>query len=220
MKIERRFFCHVCHAPSPGFMIPCNNCRDKILHGSEEQCCLCARSLAGSDNPCPACRSRNMLIDGMHALGGWNGPLREWLSELKYGGDSRMAEWLSGELACLYRKYWEGLTIVPVPPRFKRLFDSGIDPVGLLASGMKKENLPVRKYLYRQGRKTQKSLARKDRLGGEHLKYRLKRNIRLTYGDFVLLDDISTTGATLNVCAGILKKAGASSVFALVVCKD
>jgi len=191
-----------------------------MLDTTHEQCSFCALNLAGSDNPCPSCRSQSLQIDGMHALGGWKGPLREWLSELKYGGDSRMALWLSAELVSLYRSYWAGLTLIPVPPRFKRLFDSGIDPVGLLASGMRKENVPVENLLYRQGRKTQKSLARKDRLEGEHLKYRLKRNIRLKDGEYVILDDISTTGATLNVCAGILKKAGASRVFGLVVCKD
>jgi len=131
-----------------------------------------------------------------------------------------MSEWLSGELISIYQRYWDGFTLVPVPPRLKRLFDSGIDPVGLLASGMNNVNVPVENLLYRQGRETQKSLSRKDRLEGEHLKYRLKRNVRSPVGDYVILDDISTTGATLNTCAEILKKAGASRVFGLVVCKD
>jgi ComF family protein len=217
---KEHFFCPVCHNRAQEFMTPCSSCRDKILQENHEKCLLCARSLAGSDNPCPDCRIRNTAIDGIRALGMWHGPLREWLSELKYGGDSRMAGWLAGELSALYRMYWDGLTIVPVPPRFRRLFENGIDPVGLLARGLKKENVPVEHLLYRKGRGTQKSLSRNERIAGSHLKYRLKRKNGIQGVAYVILDDISTTGATLNACAEILKAAGATGVFGLVVCKD
>jgi len=218
--MKELFFCPVCHNRVGEFMEPCASCREKMLQVNQKQCRLCARNLAGSDDPCPDCRNRSTCIDGMLALGSWQGPLREWLSELKYGGDSRMAGWLSEELSVIYRRHWDGLPLIPVPPRFKRLFENGIDPVGLLASGMKKLNVPVENLLYRRGRGTQKTLSRKDRIAGGHLKYRLKGRKVINDGAYVILDDISTTGATLNVCAEILKEAGASEVYGLVVCKD
>ena len=201
-------------------MRPCAVCGETITRNSLETCYFCAQDLAGSDNPCLVCRENPPDIDGMKSLGGWYGPLREWLSQLKYGGDTRMAEWLSEKLSEIWKKNWDGIPIVPVPPRFKRIFINGIDPVGLLASGMKENNIPVCKLLKRHGNRTQKSLGRIERLDGSTLKYSLKKNININKGSYVLLDDVSTTGATMNVCAKLLKSAGAEQVFGLVVCKD
>ncbi len=131
-----------------------------------------------------------------------------------------MAEWLSEKLFELWTQNWEGIPIVPVPPRFKRIFTNGIDPVGLLASGMQKYKVPVLSLLRRHGSKTQKSLGRVERLNGSTLKYSIKNNTHITGDSYVLLDDVSTTGATMNVCAKLLKSAGALQVFGLLICKD
>ena len=218
--ILKEYSCPVCHKSASGFMRPCSTCEDTIFRSSLETCSFCAQDLAGSDNPCLVCRDYQPDVDGMKAIGGWYGPLREWLSQLKYGGDTRMAEWLSEKLYDLWQQNWEELPVVPVPPRFKRIFKNGIDPVGLLASGMKKHNVPVLRLLRRHGNSTQKALGRAERLNGSTLKYSLKTNIYIKKGSYVLLDDVSTTGATMNICAKLLKSAGAGQVFGLVVCKD
>ncbi|MCK5249966.1 MAG: ComF family protein [Spirochaetaceae bacterium] len=156
----------------------------------------------------------------MNTIGPWTGPLREWLSALKYGGDTRMADWLSEILAEIWSENWSGVHLVPVPPRPARIFRSGIDPVGLLALGMRKRGIPVNRLLRRRGNRTQKNLSRRERLEEGALKYEIRLNARINQKEYVLLDDVSTTGTTLNVCARILKSAGAERVYGLVVCKD
>ena len=47
--------------------------------------------------------------------------------------------------------------------------------------------------------------------------FEVRRKNRLAGRDICLVDDIKTTGATLNECAKVLKQAGASRVFALVL---
>jgi ComF family protein len=183
-------------------------------------CSLCGLDLAGCRDPCTGCRNADFSLDALEALGAWYGPLREWLSELKYGGDSRMADWLSGKLYNLWQSNWKGLTVVPVPPRAIRLFRNGYDPLGLIAAGMKKRGVPVVSLLRRIGNQTQKSLKREDRLKENSLKYVLRNHIRIDQKAYVLLDDVSTTGATLNYCAEVLKNAGVEKVFGIVVCKD
>ncbi len=220
LMIIQEYTCPVCSNPVSSFMRPCSSCEEKIFRSRFETCRFCAQDLAGSDSPCLVCRENQPDIDGMKAIGSWNGPLREWLSQFKYGGDTRMAEWLSEKLFALWKMEWEGIPLVPVPPRFKRIFTNGIDPVGLLASGMQKYNVPVLRLLRRHGNKTQKSLGRIERLNGSTLKYSIKKNISITKCSYVLLDDVSTTGSTMNVCAKLLKSAGASQVFGLLICKD
>jgi predicted amidophosphoribosyltransferase len=85
---------------------------------------------------------------------------------------------------------------------------------------MESRGVPVRRILLRRGGTAQKSLNRGERLKGGALRYGMRGNIRTVSGDVVLLDDVTTTGATLNVCAGTLRRFGAERVFALVVCRD
>lgn len=218
--ISMIYLCPVCSRPSTGYMRPCDTCGNEILNHSDTKCSLCAIDLAGCDDPCPACRTDTPQIDRMNAVGPWTGPLREWLSALKYGGDTRMAEWLSEKLAEKWKAEWDGIYLVPVPPRPARIFRSGIDPVWLLALGMRRRGIPVARLLRRKGKRTQKNLSRLDRLEEGALKYEIRRSARITQKEYVLLDDVSTTGTTLNVCARILKSAGAERVCGLVVCKD
>ncbi len=201
-------------------MRPCIKCEGRMDNSSYGTCSLCAIDLAGCDDPCPSCRSDEPVVDGLKALGPWNGPLREWLSILKYGGDTRMALWLSEKLTEICNENWDGISLVPIPPRPARLFKNGIDPVGILVNGMRKNGIPVTRLLKRRGNRTQKSLSRSERMQEGALKYELRYKSRVINKEYVLVDDVSTTGTTLNVCARILKTAGAARVYGIVVCKD
>lgn len=212
--------CPICGKPSTTYLEPCQICREDILRSTGASCTRCAADLAGSDNPCPACRSETRVLDGLKALGPWRGKLRELVSAMKYGGDSRLAVWLSFELTQIWLETWPGLTLVPVPPRPVRLFRNGFDPVTELVRRMKQRGVPVAKLLMRRGSQTQKSLNREDRKLALNLDYRLKEGRDVTENAVVLFDDISTTGTTLEICAQLLKNAGVQSVFGLIICKD
>ena len=212
--------CPICGKTAVSFLTPCAECSQKIEKASFPVCSLCAVDLAGSDNPCPDCRPEQTVLDGLTVLGSWRGPLREWLSELKYGGDSRMADWLAEQLTIIWREKWSRIPIVPVPPRPSRIFRNGIDPVGLILKGMGRRGVPIKRLLVRRGNRTQKSLNRRDRKLAVNLDYRIKRNVTINDRSYILFDDVTTTGTTLTVCAQLLKSAGAAQVHGFVVCKD
>ena len=155
----------------------------------------------------------------MSALGPWSGPLREWLSILKYGGDARLARWLIERLVAVREAQWPGVPIVPVPSRAATIRRRGYDAVSLIARGMKLAGVPVRHLLIRKGRATQKGLDRRERIRGERLQFELKRDRRLPEA-VILLDDVATTGATLEFCASVLKASGVKRIHALIVCRD
>jgi predicted amidophosphoribosyltransferase len=212
--------CPGCGGTGGEFMRPCPECDKKMRYRAEESCSLCSADLAGSDDPCPVCRSGVQFLDGIKAVGPWSGILRDWLSSLKYGGDSRIAAYLADLLVLRWKEEWQGIPVVPVPPRLARIFQTGIDPVGLLAKSMKAKKVPVDRLLVRLRGRSQKTLSRQERLSGKALRFRLKSRLSQIAGDYVILDDVTTTGMTLNFCADILKASGAGRVFGLVVCRD
>jgi competence protein ComFC len=183
-------------------------------------CSICAADLAGADDPCPNCRDGDTSIDGVTALGYWSGPLREWLSGLKYGGDSRLSYWLAECLVSIWKNTYPGLTVVPVPPRRAKLHFGGCDPVGLIVRRMGVSSVPVGRYLKRRGNKAQKNMTREERLEGSALNYYVKKGHGHIPRDLVLLDDVMTTGTTLRSCAAVLKERGAVHVYGMVVCRD
>ena len=118
--------------------------------------------------------------------------------------------------------------IVPVPPRPGKIKDSGWDQIEHLLKRLKKNPgcLSVMRCLGRKKSKAQKQLSRAERL--ENLKGRifLKNNFasKISGGSsvqaFILIDDVITTGSTIEECAAVLKKAGAKKVYGICLFYD
>ncbi len=200
--------------------MPCQTCSRMMKHSFNSNCSSCSADLAGADNPCPDCRriAEQSSLDGLSSIGPWMGPLREWLSLLKYGGDVRLVQWLVIEFFNMWTLSGCNLPVVPVPPRYGRIHHEGRYIVYLIADRLEKHGIPVQKILCREDKMAQKDLNREERLAGMRLNYRVKKSRRI-HGSYILLDDVSTTGSTLSRCASVLKNAGAADVFAMVVCR-
>lgn len=110
----------------------------------------------------------------------------------------------------------EELFLVPVPPRPKKLVKKGWDQINDLADILSKK-YKVLKILERTGEGEQKKLSKQERLGTQEVAYRLKENVSQIPESVILLDDVVTTGATLEKCAGILKENGVKKVTAIAL---
>jgi predicted amidophosphoribosyltransferase len=99
---------------------------------------------------------------------------------------------------------------IPVPPRAGKLKTAGWDQVELIARTLEKlYHVPVLRCLKRLASKTQKELGKSERMTN------LKGRIVCRGGapeEAVIVDDVFTTGATMNVCAEALKEAGVRKV--------
>jgi len=124
--------------------------------------------------------------------------------------------------------------IVPVPPRQGKIKETGWDQVEYLFKRLQKlsKNLSADgifrvkflRLLKRRKSKTQKYLSRAERI--ENLKGRIYMNdasaVRENNSDsvFILIDDVITTGSTMDVCASVLKEAGAQKVYGICLYFD
>lgn len=158
---------------------------------------------------------------------------RQWKKELAFAWKSEGQRRLSPLLARLLFKALKELglektPLVPVPPRPGKIKEKGWDQVEELAWILeKKYGILVRRgILERKSGGQQKKLGRDERLGAAGAVYDLRPDFRALADvlgleavpkEVVLLDDIVTTGATMEKCAWLLKAAGVQKVTGLAL---
>ena len=152
------------------------------------------------------------------------GTLRHALQRLKYGGSARIAVPLARAAAPAL----EALTsvcgpvpLVPVPVHAARLRQRGYNQAALLADALATETgLPVLDILERRrATARQHGLGKAARLHNLRGAFAVRNGARAPTG-LILVDDILTTSATLESCAGILRAAGAATVFGFAIARE
>jgi len=168
---------------------------------------------------CPRCRRRTRFIDRARAAGRYEGALRAAVQALKYDGRRSLAR----PLARLMRDRADAVLagadlVVPVPLHPFRRLERGFNQAADLARHLDLRVEPV----LRRNRATaiQADLPAARR----HANVRgafdvVARPDRLRGLTIVLVDDVSTTGATLDACARVLKRGGAREVRALTAAR-
>jgi ComF family protein len=173
---------------------------------------------------CPDCLSWQAEIDGIRSPFQFEGVIRQAIHQLKY----RNLRALAGLLAQLLNDYLvdnpvPGDVLVPVPLHRKRLRERGYNQSGLLAQELGKlANLPVvDDCLVRQRHAPpQARTATVDERQSNVADAFSCCDLRLEGRQVLLIDDVSTSGATLDACAWALKEAGAISVWGLVLARE
>ena len=111
--------------------------------------------------------------------------------------------------------------LVPVPLHPRRLRERQFNQAAILAEHLSRSSkIPVRDLLQRtRYTGTQTLLDRKARRQNLRDAFSLRQNVDVTDLDLLLVDDVLTTGSTLDACAAILLENGARSVRALTVAR-
>lgn len=174
---------------------------------------------------CPRCRRRPGIVDAGRAAGEYEGVLREIIHAFKYDGRRSLARPLGAMLrAAGADVLGDADCVVPVPlhpwRRLRRGFNQAADLAGHL-------DVPVVHALWRaRATAPQTGLTAAARRRNVRDAFRLSpflsRATRAAFADeptVVLVDDVRTTGATLDACAEVLKRAGAREVRALTVAR-
>ena len=203
----------------------CGNCWNELLTSTgTEYCRRCGRdagkfaSLAGM---CPDCQGKDVRFDCIARAGIYEHTLRRMILSFKNGRTE-----LDSILGFLANSALQGSDFisevelfVPVPLHWTRRLIRGYNQSHVLVRRLKHSNAKISTDLVRIRRtKSQPAMAsaaarKKNVAGAFAVRYRHK----LAGRKICLVDDIKTTGATLNECAKTLKQVGASKVFALVL---
>lgn len=143
------------------------------------------------------------------------------MTEYKFNKNLALADFLAEKaLEILNDPIFKEFVIVPVPARPGKIKENGWDQVDYLVKRIKKLSkggVCVSRCLIRKKSKTQKKLNRAQRL--ENLKGRIKARGAIPQ-NVIVIDDVITTGSTLEVCSAVLKENGAQRVYGLCLFYD
>jgi ComF family protein len=155
----------------------------------------------------------------------FTGTARRAIHALKYDGERRLAAPLGEAMAARWRVAGRGGDLlVPVPIHAHRRRERGFDQAEDLARACGRVlGLPVVNALVRHEQTAvQHALGRRARAENVGRAFALRDGSAAIVSDrwAVLVDDVTTTGATLAGCAGVLSAAGALAVSALTVARE
>ena len=200
---------------------------DRIME--RERCGCCGKELLSMKGKCTKCRENPVLqntdsVIPLFSYRLWN---RELMFRWKMLGERVFSPLFAGLLCDVLRKMGES-TIVPVPPRKGKILKNGWDLIEELCTFLQKRyGFRVLRILTRNTAEQQKKLSRTERLESIKTAYSLCSNAVLERAlkpfsgrlpeSVCLVDDVCTTGSTLESCAEILKAAGVKRVNAVTL---
>lgn len=206
----------------------CQDCFNGFSPIIPPLCPVCRRpfeSLVDENHLCEDCLRRRPYYDAIGAPYIYEGSLLSAIHQLKYDGKTQIADSL-GDILASFAKEWlgtaEGCLMMPVPLHPRRLRARGFNQSLLLARvmipflGADLDYLSLRRIRDTQ---PQTGLNSKERRKNVQRAFRLTGNMDMKGRTVILVDDVATTGNTLNECARVLKRSGCDKVLCLVLAR-
>ena len=204
-----------------GFLCP--ECLGKLSRLLPPLCPNCGRPQA-SGIICPDCWQRQTEIDGIRSLFRFDDIIRKAIHQLKYRNLKAISPCLAELLAdYLISNPLPGEALMCVPLHTRRLRERGYNQSNLLARRLgERIDLPVIENCLIRVKQTQPQVRAAD---VEERRRNVAdafmcRDERVNGRQIILIDDVCTSGATLESCAVALKNKGATSVWGLTLARE
>jgi ComF family protein len=224
--------CAACESPNVSTGRLCASCNIRLLSlVSLSYCPRCGTTVGPhipvSDAGCPGCPTTLPRFARVFRLGPYTNPLRGVIRELKYHKRLTMRKRLGQMLGQLVGAGTEDdetapQLVIPVAMHWRRRLVRGCDHARALARSVARElHLPVGNELIRlRNTPPQVHLPRSRRIENVRGAFTVRKANSLTGASVLLVDDVTTTGATANEAARMILQAGAARVTLAVVAKS
>ncbi len=206
----------------------CQDCIDKFTRIDPPFCLTCSKPFQGDssgNHHCEECLRRAPFYNRLMAPFLFQGELMNAIYDLKYEFKTYVADSLGpllAEHAIMALDNAGNFIVMPVPLHTKRLRQRGFNQSLLLARYVAKAldvDIDYLSLVRSRFTQPQTGLKKKERQRNVKKAFELKSPHSVKGKNILLVDDVATTGSTLNECARVLKKAGAKKVIALVLAR-
>lgn len=225
--------CRICREPiSDGSFAPvCAICLDRMPRLPGPICCGCGRyfpSGVAADTPapkCQLCRREVYSFDRARSFAIYENETVRAITVLKHQPILPLGHWFARQLAEMVLAWDEGIfpdVVVPVPLHASRQKERGYNQADLIARPLAQRlGLPYLPHalIRTRPRPNKLRLTRKERWRVVRGAYSTREGRQVDNLRVLLVDDVFTTGATLDACSRALRKAGAVRVAAITAAR-
>ena len=220
--------CLLCHLPSKNSLV-CDFCHQAIV--VERHCCLrCGCGLSNTQAFCGECLQHHFEFTQLHAIASYQSPFPELIKQLKYNNHLLYADLLGQLLAdSILQRYSEIQLkeidyLIPVPLHKKKHRKRGFNQAQLITEALSKDllvNIPQITITRKKFTNAQEGLSRHQRTMNLKNAFSLTDKIKaeLKGKHIVLIDDVVTTGATINSLCQVLLTADVRRVDVWCICR-
>jgi len=205
------------------FLDICEKCVKDIKYVTEPICKKCGKQIYEMDKEyCHDCGVKKHYFEQGRTLFQYE-YINKSVYKFKYHNHRLYGEFYGKEMSKRYEeliKEWKIDAIIPVPIHKKRLKKRGFNQAEIIARELSKNLLiPMNPYILERVKNTIPQKKLNDLLRKKNIEkaFKITKDI-VKYKYVILVDDIYTTGATLDECARILIKAGVLKVYFITVC--
>jgi len=224
--------CTCCHAPLHDHSeILCETCITEFIVATQVPYCPTCGTNTGPyallDDHCHICYHKKPSIARIARVSTYQGPIKTIIGQLKYNGQTRFDKYLGTQLASAIigdTQFHDIDGIVPIPLHWRRhlyrTYNQSAIIANVTSAELKKYGLqaPVKRDLIRKIKTpSQMKLSRKQRLENLKMAFAIRKDAPFADKHICLIDDVTTTGATLHMAAQLLKKFGCRKVSAAVI---
>ncbi|HCC22927.1 TPA: hypothetical protein DF272_01975 [Candidatus Falkowbacteria bacterium] len=212
--------CVVCGRGDSYFCLKCQS----QLHVLEPKLCVICNQLVAETGVCVDCREHVFFDHAVIPVRYKGTVIEPVIHEFKFGFIEDLGVYLAGLIIAKFRaqnfKHDENVLVIPIPLHRKRLAERGFNQSSILARQMAEElGLNFNDNLLRRTKSTaqQAKLDRTERIKNLTDAFSLSDSGLVAGKTMILVDDVMTSGTTMNEAAKCLKAAGASTVIAAAV---
>ena len=214
-----KWTCNICGKEIFNNAFYCDECKSKLIPITSTKCDHCGRLTAYPTLYCESCSGKNENFDCARSIYAYNESIAKIIHNFKYSSKTYLKEVFSEELSQVYlNNFWISDYLTYIPMTKERLRERGYNQSKLMADRLSEIlKIPsmelVEKVCETNRQATLTASERKDNLKGS---FKAKK-IDLTGKTITVIDDVLTTGVTMNLVAEQLKKMGASKVYVLTI---
>ncbi|NLK29366.1 MAG: ComF family protein [Clostridiales bacterium] len=207
----------------------CIPCREKLIFIQEPRCKKCSKPITQEEKEyCLDCEHKNYHFKKGYSIWVYDEIMRLSIAEFKYHNKREYAKFYIEEMVLGYgeqiHKFYPDV-IAPIPLHRSKYSTRGYNQAEILARGLGNElHYPVLSHLLIRNKKTlpQKQLSDRDRLRNLKDAFEFNKKVADKFGKVIervlLVDDIYTTGSTIEACTNVLLSHGVKEICFITLC--
>jgi len=199
----------------------CIFCENQIPLIREPRCRICGKPLISEQGVCLRCRERDFAFENSRSLFVYSGQIKKIIHSYKFSNIKDLSLWFAQQFSIILKTEYPSVPVIPVPGNKDNISKRGWDHIKIITSILSKNySIEVIHALGRKRSESQKSLSLHERRKNLQNIIYFKRGIHELPKEIILLDDVFTTGSTLDTCSRVLKEHGAEEVKTLTLAID